>query len=312
METRRTSITPVKQAPVEIAGHAVLAFLLPDGRIAAAFRMICNILGVNHRGQIRSVQADPIIADLLLLVKIDIMGTPQEVNVIIAEAIPMWLASIHESRVSPEARETLIEFQRVAVQTLRAFFFPETRGQQQAAPPKDKPTHSAPPKGEPEPAALPLPEEEEERGYWGHMVLAYDGLERQIRAFDAFQKRVEAHMVQAQHYFREHTEVLNQHTEALRQFREELKALVAQVKHQGEQMSALAARVARLEAPGPLAAEHLGEVWGLVQALGHETGQPAPALERELAAAFGVEVLEQLPEARWGQIAAWLHQRLGG
>jgi hypothetical protein len=294
-----------------------LAFVLPGGQIAAGFRMICNILGVSHRTQFRSVRADPALSDLLLLVKIDIMGTPQEVNVIVAEAIPMWLANIHESKVSPEARETLAEFQRVAVQTLRAFFFPEIKAQPQAAPPKEKAQQSAPPKDEPESAALPPPEEQGEDAYWWCMAWAHDGLERHIRGLDAFQKRAEAWIVRAQQYFDEysealdqHVEVLNQHTAVLRQHKEESKALVAH-RQLERHMSALAARVTRLETPGRLAAEHLGEVRGLMQALGHQTGQQVPALERELAAAFGVEVLEQLPEARWGQIAAWLHQRLG-
>lgn len=41
------------------------------------------------------------------------------------------------------------------------------------------------------------------------------------------------------------------------------------------------------------------------------TEQPASAVERELAAAFGVEAISQLSEATWGEIAAWLRQRLG-
>ncbi|HEY7126696.1 MAG TPA: phage antirepressor N-terminal domain-containing protein [Ktedonobacterales bacterium] len=300
METTRTAITPVKQALVEIAGHAVLAFLLPDGRIAAAFRMICNILGVNHRGQIRSVQADSTISDLLLLVKIDIMGTPQEMNVIIAEAIPMWLANIHESKVAPEARETLMEFQRVAVDALRAFFFPETKAQH-SAPPKEEPKHSAPPKQEP---AAPPPLEEDEMAYMDNLAAGHIGQELHLRALVAFQKRTEAQMIRVQQYFEEDAAGLNRHEERL-------NALAAQVKQQGEQMSTLSALVNRLMASDLLTADHQGEMRARIQAVAHQAGQSASAIEHELAAAFGVETIGQLPEARWGEIAAWFHQRLG-
>ncbi len=317
MEMSETLVTPAKQAMVRIAGYEVLAICMANGNIGAGVRMICDVLGVDRLGQLRKLQTDPDFRDCLILAKVEIAGKKRMAYFIIAEFIPLWLKGIHPSKVSPEARETLEEFRNVAVQTLRAFFFPQTKGQPQAAPPKDEPKQSAPPKQEPEAqSALPLPEEE--RDYWDHIVLGYDGLERHIRGLDAFQKRAEAWMVRVQQYFDEDAAALNQHTEALRQqqawmsqFKEELKALTAQVRQLEGQMSALAARVARLESPGPLTAEHLGEARGLMQALGHQTGQQAPALERELAAAFGVEVLEQLPEARWGQIAAWLHQRLG-
>jgi hypothetical protein len=335
METTRTAITPVKQAFVEIAGHTVLAFLLPDGRIAAAFRMICNILGISHRTQVRSVQANPTIADLLLLVKIEIVGTPQEMNVIIAEAIPMWLASIHESKVAPEARETLEEFQRVAVQTLRAFFFPEEKTRQQSAPPREEAQRAAPP--QPEPAALPEPDplafpplgDEARYAYWEDMVGAHAGLERHLRAIDALLAQHSTQLAETrqtvnQHaaLLEEHLKALMQHREALAQHREQLRALKARADGGSDEVNALAEQVrqlearvsglaARLELPSPLTAEHLGEARGLVQALAHQTGQPASALERELAAAFGVKTLHQLSEAAWSEIAAWLRERLG-
>lgn len=318
MKISQTPIVPVKQAMVRIAGYDILAICMADGNTAAGLRMICDLLGVDRVGQLRKLQVDPAFRGCLILARVEIAGKQQVARFIIAEFIPLWLKGIHPSKVAPEARETLEEIRSVAVDALRAFFFPETKAQPQAAPPKDEPKRSAPPRQEPDYDALPPPEEEGENAYWGYMIWAHDGLERHIRGLDAFQKRTEAWMVQAQQYFEEdaevlnqHTKILNQHTEALNEFKKELKALVAQVRQLEGQMGALTARVTRLETPGPLNAEHLGEMRGLMQALGHQTGQQAPALERELAAAFGVEVLEQLPEAGWGQIAAWLHQRLG-
>lgn len=313
MKVSQTPVTPVKQAMVKIAGHNILAVVFDDNSIGAGVRMICDLLGVHHIAQLRKIRADRAIHDKLILATVQTAGGPHETNVIIAEAIPIWLKGIEPSRVSPEARQTLMEFQRVAVDALRTFFFPEAKAQPsappkqkpaQALPPKEEPKQSAPPKQEPEPATLPPSEEEDEMAYWEEMSGGMIGLEKQLRRFYAFQKRTEGQMVRVQQYFQEDAVALNQHEERL-------NALAAQVKHQGEQLGTLTELVNRLMTPGSLTAEHQGELRARLRAVAHQARQPVSAIERELAAACGVETISQLPEARWGEIAAWFQQRLG-
>lgn len=265
METSKTPVIPIRQAIVKIAGHNVLGVLLTGNRIAASSRMICDLLGIDHRTQIRKILADRAIYDSLLLAQVEIAGKKRVANVIIAEAIPIWLAHIHENKVAPEARETLMEFQRVAVQTLRAFFFPETRAQ-----PK-----SAPPKQEPESAPLPPPQEPpvSELDYFR---LGIEGIGRKEAKQDA---RLDKHDQQI--------------------------AMVI------EEVDRIAEQVTDLAETGPLEWEHKIELRIRLQALEYQTGQPGFVLGRELVATFGVEVIEQLPEARWGQIVAWFKKRLG-
>ncbi len=334
METSQTPVTPIRQAMVNIAGHRVLGVLLEGGHVAASLRMICDLLGLSYPAQMRKIRADRAIQDSLILAVVKTAGGPQETNVIIAEAIPIWLAHIHENKVAPEVRDTLIEFQRVAVQTLRAFFFPEEKTRQQSAPPKEERKQEAPkqnvlpPEPEEEPLFPPLGSEARYL-YWGDMYGAHAGLERHLRTIDEYlltltKELAQTRQVVSQHaaILSEHLEALLQHKEALVQLREQFRALKARAGDNGDQISALAEQVkqleaqvsklvARLEVPNPLTPEHLGEVRGLVQALAHQTGQPASAVERELAAAFGVEAISQLSEATWGEIAAWLRQRLG-
>ncbi len=266
MDTSQSPITPVKQAMVEIAGHSILAALLPDGRIAAAFRMICGLLCLDNAGQQRRVLADPLIADSFIMATMQIGGQQRTVYLIVAEAIPHWLADIQINKVVPEARETLSEFQRVAVQTLRAFFFPETREQQ---------AKSAPPKQEPESAPLPPPQEPpvSELDYFR---LGIEGIGRKEAKQDA---RLDKHDQQI--------------------------AMVI------EEVDRIAEQVTDLAETGPLEWEHKIELRIRLQALEYQTGQPGFVLGRELVATFGVEVIEQLPEARWGQIVAWFKKRLG-
>ncbi len=270
METSKTPVIPIRQAIVKIAGHNVLGVLLTGNRIAASSRMICDLLGIDHRTQIRKILADRAIYDSLLLAQVEIAGKKRVANVIIAEAIPIWLAHIHENKVAPEARETLMEFQRVAVQTLRAFFFPETR----------EPPHSAPPKQEAEP--LPPPQEPPLTGL-EHLHIGIESIGQKERQHDARLKQ--------------HAARLDKHEARIEMIFEE----VARVEDQ----------VTDLAETGPLVWEHQIVLRTRLEALEHQTGQTTGALKRELAATFGVEVIEQLPEARWGQIVAWFQQRLG-
>src|SRR5262249_37168640 len=90
------------------------------------------------------LQTDPDFRDCLILAKVEIAGKKRVAYFIIAEFIPLWLKGIHPSKVAPEARETLAEFRSVAVQTLRAFFFPESKAQQQSAAPKQEPAQALP------------------------------------------------------------------------------------------------------------------------------------------------------------------------
>jgi hypothetical protein len=265
METSKTPVKPIKQAVVNIAGHDVLATLFEKNLIGASIRMICDLLGIDHRRQIRKMRANRATHDKIVLAIVDTAGGPQETNVIIAEAIPLWLNGIEPSRVKPEARETLEEFQRVAVQTLRAFFFPETREQQ----------HSAPPKSEPEPAALPPPPQPPLSGL-DYLHIGIDSIGQKEAEQDA---RLDRH-------------------------EKRIAMIIEEVDRIGEQVTDLAET-------GPLSWEHQIELRTRLQALEHQTGQPTGVLKRELAATFDVPVIEQLPEARWGQIAEWFQQRLG-
>ncbi|HEY7419092.1 MAG TPA: phage antirepressor N-terminal domain-containing protein, partial [Ktedonobacteraceae bacterium] len=234
MRTSPTLIIPARQAMVRIAGYEVLSICTANGSVAAGVRMICDLLGVARPPQMHKLQVDPDFRDSLILARVEIAGKQRVAYFIIAEFIPLWLKGIHPSKVAPEARETLQEFRNVAVQTLRAFFFPEAKAQQQSAPPKDEPEQSTLPPPEPEP--FPPLGDEARYAYQDHMYLAHDGLERHLRAIDArlltlTRQMAEVRQVLNQHaaILNEHLEALIQHKEALEQHREELRALATRV-----------------------------------------------------------------------------------
>jgi chromosome segregation ATPase len=136
------------------------------------------------------------------------------------------------------------------------------------------------------------------------MYLAHDGLERHLRAIDARLLTLTKQMAEVRQVLNQHAAILNEHLEALMQHK-------AALEQHREELRALATRVTNLEAARSLTLEHQVEVRTWMRALAHQTGQPTPALERELAAALGVETISQLTEAVWDEVAAWFHQRLG-
>ncbi len=243
MKASRTPVTPVKQSTVIIAGFEIIVVLLADGRVAAAFRMFCDMLGLDDTGQVRRVQSHRTIGDSLILAYIETTTGIKEANVIIAEAIPIWLAGIYPNKVSPEAREILRICQLDAVRTIRQKFFLEVKAELAQAAPKEEPAQAVPPKEEPESGALPPPEEEE--SYWEHMAAGYIGLEQEMRELATLKKQVKADRGQIIELFRQH--------------KKRLDSLEAQV-------DGLTVQVQRLSAGTPLTAEHQGRLYVLIRA----------------------------------------------
>ena len=276
METSQTPVTPARQAIVRIAGHKVLAVCTADGTIAAGFRMICVLLDVDYMGQMRKLQVDPAFRDALILAKVEIAGKKRVAYFIIAEFIPLWLKGIHPNKVAPNARQTLAEFQRVAVQTVRAFFFFNAQAQQRSAPKQGPAQSSARPKEEQqEHGRLPSPGEPPLTGL-KHLHLGVESIGAKERQQD---------------------QRLDKHDRLLKGLDEEVGVLRDQVTDLAE--------------TGPLVFAHQIELQTRLKALEHQTGEGRGVLERKLADTFGVEVVEQLAEGFWSRIVVWFSQQLG-
>ncbi len=299
MRASQSPVIPVKQSTVIIAGFEIIVVLLADGRVAAAFRMFCEMLHLDYSTQVQKVRAHRTIGDCLISAFIETVQGKQEANVIIAEAIPIWLAGIHPNRVSPEARKILDICQLDAVRTIRQKFFLEVEAESgqtlppkeepaQTLPPKEEPAQAVPPKEEPEPAALPP--EEESSTYWDHMALGQIGLEQEVRELLKFVRQAKADREQI-------IELFQRHQKRLDRLEAQVEALTEQVKH--------------LSAGTLLTAVHQAQLQVLIRAWEFKSGQPASAIEQELAAAFGVETVSQITEAAWGEMMAGFRDRLG-
>src|SRR5690349_2387795 len=97
------AIIPVEQDTVPFYDRQIIAARLPDGRIAASLRNMCDALQ-------------------LVPVRVETDGGAQTAEMLTAWAIPTWLTGIQLSRVAPEKREAIKAYKREAADALYRHF----------------------------------------------------------------------------------------------------------------------------------------------------------------------------------------------
>ncbi|MDT5289087.1 MAG: hypothetical protein QOF88_3976, partial [Mycobacterium sp.] len=106
--------------PVPVPGADDLLAAQFDGREWAALKPMCDTLGISFPAQLRKLQRRSWAG--VAQKATPSSGGVQQTTVIDSESIPMWLATIDENRVSPEARPKLIAYQREARVALDEYF----------------------------------------------------------------------------------------------------------------------------------------------------------------------------------------------
>jgi chemotaxis protein histidine kinase CheA len=330
----------VDQSVVTIAGQEIAVVRLPGDEVAAVLRTFCEMLSLHYSTQVQKIRAHPAIYDKLILVTLKTNGGPQEAYVIIAEAIPIWLTSMHASRVAPQSRDLLRTCQRDAARTIRSKFFPDAQAQPKTTPkaaPKQAPAQPAPPPTEEQPhlagaAATP----HDDPPYWKHLYLGQYGLLNHIRELDAVVRQaktelpelsarvtaVEQQQEQANRRLEQmsarlngvtrlaqaHEKLLLQMIERMGQDRESLRDL-SQLMRQMEQRLVL--RMNHLVATALQEQQRQGELRHYLQALAQARGVSVSAIEEEVEDYFSVTPVGALTGMQWEQAVAWFKQQLG-
>lgn len=106
--------------PVPGAGAPILA-VEHDGTQWVAARHICDALGIDWKSQHRKL-TDRSWSTVRILTTVGSDGKNREMAMVDRHTLTMWLATINESRVAPEVRETLIAYQREAMNALDSYF----------------------------------------------------------------------------------------------------------------------------------------------------------------------------------------------
>lgn len=106
---------------VPVPGADDLLALQHEGRDWAALKPMCDSLSIDPWSQQRRLNGRSWATTAVMTV-VAADGKPREMTMIERASIPMWLATIDERRVSPDARPKLIAYQREAATALDAYF----------------------------------------------------------------------------------------------------------------------------------------------------------------------------------------------
>lgn len=106
--------------PVPVPGADDLMAQEADGHVFVALKPMCDSLEISFQAQLRKLQRRSWAG--VAQKAIPSPGGVQQTAVITSDAVPMWLATIDENKVSPQARPKLIAYQREARDALDAYF----------------------------------------------------------------------------------------------------------------------------------------------------------------------------------------------
>lgn len=107
---------------VPFHGETLEAVRDEAGDVWVSVRRVCENLGLAPNSQ-RQKLANKSWCRGTIIISRDARGSEQESYVIHIDTLPMWLATIEPSRVSPEIREKLIQYQKDAARVLADHFY---------------------------------------------------------------------------------------------------------------------------------------------------------------------------------------------
>lgn len=97
--------------------------VVPDGRAAyVVVRRVCEALGVSYQGQIDKLKADPSICLKMILTQMPGDDQAREVACVEVRSLPLWLATIHPSKVKQDVRAKLVAYKLECADVLADHF----------------------------------------------------------------------------------------------------------------------------------------------------------------------------------------------
>lgn len=118
---------PLEQEMITFQGKPLAIVRLPDSKVYAILRWICEKMHIDVNGQAQRIKRNPVIAENLIYACVLTEGGPQTMPLLALKSIPYWLATIDTRRMSKEdgRQQELLEYQRSALLALYdAFTFP--------------------------------------------------------------------------------------------------------------------------------------------------------------------------------------------
>ena len=276
-------LAPLTPAIVVCCQRPIMAVKLADNRIAATLQSLCEALQLNRSGQRQRIVRQPLLARQLLLAPIATKSGLQQMDILIASAIPAWLVGVQLNRLAPEKQALIFDFQEQAVDTLYQYFFKrDVEAAVQSAPTIEL-SRTAP------------------DSLWEMLYEA-------IQAFELDQQKKEKLL----NWIKDEIAKMKQH-------QTRMEAEVAAVKQEQARTDVRLAMIEKRLAGKMTSAsehesqperrilslEHLGQAYVLARALRRQKGEEVSDVLHELAGTFGVKDISDLPDDEWRQAISW-------
>ncbi len=117
------NITPIEQKSIEFYGETLIALRDTQGTIWLPIRRLCEAIGVNLQGQLDRVERDPVLREETQSVSVTLTdGRVFEMSCLPLKYVRAWLFGINASRVRPQVRDKLIQYQREVIEIIDRHF----------------------------------------------------------------------------------------------------------------------------------------------------------------------------------------------
>lgn len=288
---QREVLRPVEQAEILFYGYPVTAVRLPDGRIGAVLRNMCDALKLTRQPQIRRIREDDTIANSLVLAEVQTKGGFQVTDVLTAWAIPSWLHGIQPSRVAPEKREAIQAFRTKAADVLYAYFSqPRTTAlipsETQVSPAFSSSTTLSEPT-KPDTSAS----DTEWANYYEQMARYYRWKETVDLHLSNVDQKLDG-VFQRQEKLEQRQDTMESRVEGVEYFMRFIPDLIEQVGLK------------------TLSSEHQGTVQALVKRLHDLTGIHQGSIYTDLRQSFHVGKYSDIPDDQWEEVTHWFSTRI--
>jgi len=221
-----SSLIPIEQGFVPFHHKEILGLRFSENRLAGGMSSMCAMVGLVPEKQVQRIRRDAALAPYLFLAIVETPGGPQRMDVLLVEAIPLWLSGINLTRIAPAKRPLILALKREVVEVLRRYFF-QTDAQlaSPAAPAREAlpDPHASPRSRRPMPASQPtqakrarpstasreaLTEEQREARIQAAVQPVRQALEarllEQSAAFEAYRAEVGAQLADLKHQLAAH------------------------------------------------------------------------------------------------------------
>ncbi len=264
-------LIPVEQDIIDFDGYPVMGIRLPDGRIGASLRDMCDAMKIDRPSQVQRIRGDETIAGSLVSVQTSTRGGPQMADFLTAWAIPYWLTGVELSRIKDEQKhQAILLFKRRAADVLYQHFSQPTgvHPELSRAVVSVEPTAPAP----------------------NANSLAWAEYHRQMVAFYEWKAATDTRII----LLEERQDTILEWQESVENRLDEHRRVLAFIPDILDRLG-----------PETLTPAHQKTLQYYVKQLHDATGKPYSTIYEELKTSFAVPRYQDLPEVEWANVVNW-------